>query len=455
MQGGLSDGAVRLLRIAALAAGALLVATALLADVTGLSGGPGISRNQLLFAVAGAVLLAAGALGRRFASLYRGAALLLLNLIAVLLLLEMLSLVGLKLLSGGELSERAEKAGREGFIAGERSVTISSYVPWVLWRSEPSYEGDPATIDGEGRRVTPGSADSQDAVEVAVLGGSAIWGACVGDSGTVPAHLVGELSGRLGRPVRVRNLAQNAWTSTQEVIELMLELRSGRVPDAVVLCDGFNDVWAAYESGLAGVHHSLEPISARIEGRDAGFASVDPLALLLGGTNTGMLVSRAAATARGPEGASRMLCYRAMGLEAGPLAGEVAEVYLRNASLVEHLADAYGFEALFAWQPVLWLGEKELTEYELAVEAGGFEGYPAGGDPALHELLAAAYARYGESRPDTSRYLLLTGIFDDVREGVYVDHTGVHLSPEGNAMVAEALAERLEPLLSPPDPGSP
>lgn len=265
---GLSDGTVRTARKVAVSLGCLLVLVACLADLLGLSAGSGFSGNQVAFGAAGIVLIVAGILGRRFPRFYRGTAVLLLNVIIVLILLEFLSLVIVKLIDNDRFSERAQRLEEAGSDNLERTVLVSRYVPWVMWRSMRSYPGDPVTVSENGYRLTPGASEAPDAYRLFTFGGSAMWGAGVGDSCTIAAFLQRGLEELVDGPVSVSNMAQNAHTSTQEIIELMLQLRSGNIPDFVVFYDGFNDVWAAYESGIAGVHHSFDVISARIEGRE-------------------------------------------------------------------------------------------------------------------------------------------------------------------------------------------
>jgi hypothetical protein len=441
----LSDGVVVFLRRTAVIIGLIFIIVAFAADMIGLSAGTRLSANQIAFGILGLILVLGGILGRRFFGLYRGFAVLVLNILVVAVIIDFLALALVKVLDSERISRRADHLNQGADAAVEGRVTISGYVPWVLWRSNPSHEGDPATIDPQGRRVTIGSSTAPDAYRVFTLGGSAMWGAGLPDSSTIASLLTGELSGLSGRPVAVTNLAQNAHVSMQEIIELMLELRAGNIPDAVVLYDGFNDVFAAYESGIAGVHQSYPPIAARIEGRDAGFVLASPLQLFLRSTNSWRLaeILRVKLGLDGSPSVGDIVSYRTMGLGADSLAGEVVEIYLRNCSLVEHLADAYGFECMFVWQPVLWCGHKELTDFEVTIRDGGFETYPAGGDPALQELLVASYESFLESRPDSVRYVSLQNFFDGTAEQVYIDFTGVHVSADANARIAAALADRI------------
>lgn len=118
-----------------------------------------------------------------------------------------------------------------------------------------------------------------------------MWGSGVGDRETVPYYLQEILARRLRRPVAVRNFAQVAHVSTQELIELILQLRRGRVPDVVVFYDGFNDVGAAYGTGIPGAHFSLGPIKGRIEADPLAMGELPLAARIFARTNTFLLLT--------------------------------------------------------------------------------------------------------------------------------------------------------------------
>jgi len=444
----LGDGSVRILRLIAISVGTLMVIASVFADSVGLSVGGGISRNQIGFLISGVVLIASGLLGRRFPGFYRGTAVMLLNIIILLIMLEFVSLVIVKLIDGNRFSERAQRMEEGGSDFLESTVLVSRYIPWVMWRATPSYPGDPVTVGEDGHRLTPGSSEAPDAYRVFTFGGSAMWGEGVADSCTIAAYLQSELEELVDRPVSVSNMSQNAYTSTQEIIELMLQLRSGSVPDFVVFYDGFNDVWAAYESGIAGVHHTFDVISARIEGREESGGGSTPLQGLLRESNSWLLLTTL--REKGFLGTSDeqpvLRTYEMMGKDRDSLAREVVGLYFQNCSLVEHLAQAYGFEYMIVWQPVIWCGDKELTEHELEISNGRFDCFPAGRDSALIYLLETSYRFFEQSIPDSLHYFSFTGIFDGVEETAYSDYTGVHLEPWANGMIADELLVRLQEL---------
>jgi lysophospholipase L1-like esterase len=85
-----------------------------------------------------------------------------------------------------------------------------------------------------------------------MFGGSTMWGAGSRDSFTVPSLLARALQGRELR-VEITNFGETGYVSTQGVITLLLQLRKGNVPDAVIFYEGVNDTYSAYQNGIAGI----------------------------------------------------------------------------------------------------------------------------------------------------------------------------------------------------------
>lgn len=436
----LSDGAVKLTRILVISIGILMLAAAGLADSIGLSAGTGISRNQIGFLCCGIALIVFGLLGRRFPGFYKGAAVLTLNVITAIVILEFTSIILVKLIDHENFSIRARKIDEGHLNLVENTVVLGMYAPFVVWRSNPALNSDSIRVNTDGYRITPGISSEPDAYKVFLLGGSAMWGTNVSDSSTIGAFLQTYLSESTQRAVAVSNMAQTGHSSTQEVIELMLQLRSGNIPDFVVYYDGFNDVWGAYEAGRAGTHHSEGPIAARVEGRLDALNIRPPLVTLLQESNTWLLVTSIRSRMSNRESRQqRVETYSTMGIPSDSLAAEIVATYLGNCQIVETLAAEYGFEYLFVWQPSVWYGEKTLSEYEHEIYNGGFDFFLAGGDPAFKELYTATFNLFEETIIDSLHYISFAGLFDHVTDNVYNDYSGVHVDPWANEIIAEEL----------------
>jgi hypothetical protein len=78
-----------------------------------------------------------------------------------------------------------------------------------------------------------------------------MWGTGSPNWDTIPANLQKGLEKLKKGPVCVMNFAESAYVSTQDVIMLQLQLRSGNVPDVVVFYNIGGDVYSAYQSGAS------------------------------------------------------------------------------------------------------------------------------------------------------------------------------------------------------------
>jgi hypothetical protein len=433
----LSDRAVRWIRIASTSAGAFVTAAALLADRLGLSAGGAVSRNQILVLAIGLVLLAGGILGRRFPGAWRGFAVLLLNTILVAVLVDMAALVTAKSLFAPELTLRSRKILEGGLDRPRDTPRQSRYTAWTVWRALPGQSGE--STDSLGRRITPGSSPlaGEDGIRVFLVGSSTAWGLGAADSVTIAAYLQRELGRSTGQPVEVVNLSQVGYVSTQEVIDLLLELRAGNIPDVVIVLDGFNEIFTAYQSGMAGVHQNFLQTAALLENR---VPSPSLLSRLWRTTNTSLLLdlARMSGAFRAPEN-EYLVNYSTMGVDCDSLAAEVVGICLDNYEVMRALGRAYGFRCVFAWQPTVWTGSKPLTPEEAVIAEGGTPGYEFAGDPAMRDLLLRSYAIYESSMTDSLGECSLTSAFDSVPERVYTDPSGVHLNALGDSLLAASL----------------
>src|SRR5262245_33112471 len=139
------------------------------------------------------------------------------------------------------------------------------FYPFVGWRRAP-FKGKTIEVDQNGIRVTPGANCSAKSFKVFTFGASEMWGTGSPNWGTIPAHLQKGLE-KLGQgPVCVTNFAESASVSMQGIIMLLMQLRSGNVPDVVLFYTIGDDVYAAYQSGRAGTLENLDLIAAKFEG---------------------------------------------------------------------------------------------------------------------------------------------------------------------------------------------
>ena len=416
----------------------LFACLALVADWIGLSAPGSFGRDQILLVLAGLVALLIGLLRQRAVVVYRGTAILLLNTLVLFACLEFGAHFVLRLgdLSSSPAEPRMPEMAELPYYTSqdwaieywhELSVTgDKQYRPWVIWSRYP-FEGTTININQDGIRETPGADCSTNSYKVFTFGGSTMWGAGAPDWGTIAAYLQAGLKSLRDEPVCVVNFGETSFVSTQSVIELLIQLQSGNVPDLVMFYDGVNDVYAAYQSGQAGVHHNLSQIAAKFEGSDA--QERHPLVEWLKMSSSFSLLKRAVANIRTEEPEASERTYQTIGIDTDSLADSVAQIYLSNYKIVGALAQEYGFKYYFFWQPVISIGKKPLTEEEQNMRSIM--------DPALVNLLDAVYRDIELAAPEYENLYYIAHVFDEQDSQIYRDHC--HVTPVGNQLIAQKM----------------
>jgi hypothetical protein len=333
--------------------------------------------------------------------------------------------VKLELAQGGSASER--EYWKE--FAQANKVT---YHPYVLWRRAP-YHGQLLSINEDGVRRTLHTQCDDKTFTIWMFGDSVMWGVGAPDEATIPSLIAADYEKEGGR-VCIVNSAEKGWSSTQELIGLIEQLKhASRKPDIVLFYDGESDAFSAYQSGRLDVHSNYDSFKTFLDNWSAG-ASFS----FFRQTNTYRLLDRIAA--KTPFHRKKDETSTA-GPDLEALSRAVVHNYVQNMDIVDLLAKQYGFRAIFAWYPDLVVGHKELTPYEQQVlriwEDKQF--------PGLGLIYQAAYKKARElNRPD---FLYLGDILDDQKGSLYIGIS--HLKPEGYQIVADRLFDILEHPASP------
>jgi hypothetical protein len=321
----------------------------------------------------------------------------------------------------------------------ELEALADRWEPYVYFRQKP-FQGTTISIGADGLRATwqppspaPGNPPGRKPVEILMLGGSSLWGFGARDDQTIPSLLARRLFDRKWN-VRVRNLSEIGYVSTQEVVALVRELQSGYRPDVVIFHDGVNDTTSALLERGAGLTtnevnrrnefnllQSPSRLAARLLSNLIGnsgsyrFAQAVRRRFVRGGTEGGPVL--------GDEARAR-------------LAAEVVRCYQANLAIVERLGREFAFRPLFYWQPVVFT-KPSLVPFEWE-EARRF----AWTEPMFREVSAAIHG--STSLGADPAFHDLSAIFADSRNLVFIDYC--HTTEEANARIATAMADDLTAL---------
>jgi lysophospholipase L1-like esterase len=303
--------------------------------------------------------------------------------------------------------------------------------PYVYWRRKP-YTGKYINIDEKGLRRTifpiDESVKKKPVKKVFMFGGSTMWGSDVKDEFTIPS-LVGSGLAKQSIHAEVTNFGESGYVSTQEMMELFLQLREGNIPDLVVFYDGANDVFSAYQQGKTGIPQNEN-------NREKEFNSLRSkkrsLMVFLESLKTLSTVKFIIGLIQ-PE--MKPLPYS--GSEIQKLATETIEVYLKNITTINLWAKEYGFKAVYYWQPTIF-SKPELSDFEKKeAEKYGF----------IKDIVHAAdlHTSNIKADPGFSVFYNISDIFRNESKPIFIDYC--HVSEYGNSVIANKMAEDIAAVL--------
>jgi hypothetical protein len=298
---------------------------------------------------------------------------------------------------------------------------------YLYWGRLPSFHGRYVNIDSAGHRVTPQpTAPAKPLARVFFFGGSTMWGTAQRDDHTIPAEAARRLQALAGpgNRIEVTNFGESGYVTTQELIQLELELRAGNHPDVVVFYDGINDVGTTLQYGAAGIpQNESKRVSEFAMGRAidrTGFARglrKDLAAegvLLREGFNQLEVVDWVKSKKPAPP-----LTF----ISADSAARSTVRVYVENMRIVEALAKAYGFQAIYVWQPSIHSTPKPLTKYEdrlvKRIKLDDFQNRTRETQLAIPPLVDSAMAAIAPGR-----FIDATSLFKGDTMSVFVDRIG-------------------------------
>ncbi|MFZ2088179.1 MAG: SGNH/GDSL hydrolase family protein [Desulfobaccales bacterium] len=300
------------------------------------------------------------------------------------------------------------------------------FVPYIMWRSQ-EFHGKHINITPAGLRKTwnPPLKEKEQVRRVFCFGGSTTWGVGARDDFTLPSLLSKRLNQGQTRYV-VENYGEKGFSLTQEVINLVLLLKQGHIPDYVIFYDGINEVMVGTKNGEPGSIFGAETIRRQLFRRDKETAwrkivnELGRTKIYQAFTDLSRLVQPRQSQEGGFSPEDEISMNR--------LAQAIVQDYLRNIEVVKRLAQAYGFKPLFVWQPSPCT-TKALTPEEKDMIAAWEE-------KKMVRMYRLVYEKMLPVKMDN--FYNISDIFDNKEESVFI--SWAHLTEKGNDLVAQRLA---------------
>lgn len=317
---------------------------------------------------------------------------------------------------------------------------VTRWTSYVYWRRQP-YQGRHINIDAKGVRRTwnadAATGDGRAPVRIFTFGGSAMWGVGARDDFTIASCLARDLENK-GIRCQVTNFGESGYVSTQEVIALVQQLRDGNVPDLAIFYDGVNDIYSAYQQQEAGL-----PQNEFHRAQEFNLSQPRSYAALQ------MLYIRRSIGALAVVRFSRNILRR-VGIEIQPdfvathhseppvsaaereaLFREILAVYRENTRMVTTLGEAYGFKAIFYWQPTVF-DKAYLTACEQKVQGEILALQP------YCEKLCQLVQQEPPLNIEGAVFRDMSGVFSSAQQPIFIDWC--HISEWGNEQVAGRMA---------------
>ncbi len=386
--------------------------------------------------------------------LYRAAAILMLNALLAFACFELVGVGYFKIKIPSMKSKPTEQLVGEGkprekvsYYASQdwaerywyefRLSRKQQFYHFVGWRRAP-FKGKTIEVNQNGIRVTPGTNCSAKSFKVFTFGASEMWGTGSPDWATIPAHLQNGLEKLRQGPVCVTNFAESAYVSMQSIIMLLLQLRSGNVPDVVLFYSIADNVYAAYQSGRAGTLENFDQIAARFEERQEPDTFVDRLRRTYAYKLIDMLMGKL--TTPNPQQEkptpSKLITYESMGIDAATLSDSIAQDYFENYKIVSALSQKYGFKSYYFLPPYISMGDKPLTPEEQEIK------HRMESQAGLERLITAVYRAIERETSKFKNIHSMVHVFDPYPSLMFIDEG--HVTPIGNQVIAERMLDVIQ-----------
>lgn len=330
------------------------------------------------------------------------------------------------------LKDRGAGLATLGFLTGNASQRdYITWEPYSYWKSRP-FASDGINVDADGNRKTVQPAVGSDAAtKIFMFGGSALWGLYVFDHETIPSLVAQELAGRGFANFDIKNFAQIGYVSTQELIQLMMLLRKGTIPDIVIFYDGVNDTWSAFQNRVAGWPLNEENRRKEFEGYATG-------AMLIRQYVEKSALLRAVKDMR--TAALKIQAKLFPGLRPAhekveecdsALIAQTIDTYGFTMNLARLLAREYGFECFFFWQPTVF-----STDSITAPDNFNKQKYSI-----YTAFFNCAYAKAPLLARRGHNFYDLQKILSPAEEQLFFDFC--HTKPNANKTIARHIADRV------------
>ena len=319
----------------------------------------------------------------------------------------------------------------------------SDWYSYVYWRRK-AYSGNYINIDSSGTRKTYNTIPlSKASKKIFMFGGSTIWGTGARDEYTIPSFVSKMLDERSHDEFYIVNFGESGYVSTQELIQLILELKKGNIPNIVIFYDGVNDVFSAFQNKIVGIpqneynrrkefglHANIKKAVNEVGPFDL-FRRYSAFARLVLNRKDKIIAKYKNIAAEEQE---NKIMQEQPNLRSSldSLAEKTVYDYFANIRIIGALSREYQFEAFFFWQPTIYSKGMLSSEEERTrkIHQDGRESF-----------FNLAYSKISSVGNKPMNFYDIQKVFTERKETVFIDFC--HLGEQGNQIVANIITRTL------------
>jgi len=255
-----------------------------------------------------------------------------------------------------------------------------------------------------------------------------MWGTGVRDEYTLPSLLSKELT-KKGFRVEITNFGESGYVSTQELIELQLQLRNGNIPDLMIFYDGANDLFSTLQQGKAGIpqneYNRKKEFNTLKEKKKSLLVFLESLQTL-----ATMKFIRQKFSSE-PDHEALIKDYNL-----NQLAEETIRIYNENLRLIYSISKDYNFRTIFYWQPLLFYKKTRSAYENTELEKVSWS------KPFIE--LSRDHLSGAEIHLDKLDFYDLSDFFSEETTPVFIDWC--HVGEYGNTRLAKRLMKDVAPV---------
>lgn len=297
---------------------------------------------------------------------------------------------------------------------------LNKWQPLGMW-SAPKYYGEQVNIGKYNLRKTTTNTkkiSEKHESRVCFFGGSLVWGWGVRDKGTIPSQLL-----NLRNNTIIENHGQLGYVSSQSFIAFTQRMKHEPKPDIVILIDGLNDIYSAYQSKIAGIEQNATSRKLRAELKT-------PKNILEFYWNNSYFVKYI----RSILPKEKIAPFPHSKNRDEKLAHSIINIYNKNVDFINAIASNHNIKAICIWPPTIF-DKPSLTEYEKKV-AGMLDSFAP-----LYSLVKNLIQNDHYLDP---RVINLSNLFLNEKKPTYIDPW--HYNEYANSLIAKKINELITSL---------